>query len=299
MRMKLVYVALIRYAEIGVKLGRTRRLFEERLARSIRCHLASSSLLLPLRLTPGRVYVEATSLDEARQAAVAAARAFGVHSATPAYSLPNDIDILESVIPKLFSEQLRRSHSFAIRARRVETYPLTSREVEKILGAAVRQAFPDVSVDLEHPELLIRVEIRARRAYIYLDDWVVDGPGGLPYGVEGTAAIPILECSDEELFAAWLVARRGAKLWLVAREACDEVQAFIEKWVPCGDARVETSAEPLTRVARLAEKLAALPVYARVIRLPNGLYTLSPLELSPREQVERLHRLYRRGPTPR
>lgn len=297
MRMEPAYVALIRYAEIGVKLGRTRRFFEERLARSIRCHLASSSLFLPLRLTPGRIYIEARSLEEARKAAVAAARAFGVHSATPAYSIPNNIDLLRSIIPRLFSEQLQRSQSFAVRVRRVEAYPLTSREVEKILGAAIREAFPSIRVDLESPQLLIRVEIRARRAYIYLDDWVVYGPGGLPYGVEGVAAIPILECSDEEFFAAWLAARRGAKPWLVVKDACEKVSGFIEKWIPCGDLQVEVSREPLSRVARLAERLAALPVYARVIRLPNGLYTLSPLELVPRDHVERLYRLYRLEPT--
>ena len=293
------FVAIVRYAEIGVKLGKARRLFEESLVRGIRCHIASRGLLLPTRLTPGRVYIEAGSLEEARRAALAAAWAFGVHSSTPAYRIPNGIDDLKSMIPQLFGDHLARASSFAIRARRVEVYPVTSREIEKLVGAAVKEAYPHLRVDLEKPDVLIRVEVRSRRAYAYLDSWVVEGPGGLPYGVEGLAVVPLLECSDDELFAAWLAARRGARLVLLSERRCRRVEDFVERWVPCGDATLKTVPNPLVYAARLAERLSALPVYVKALRLPNGLYTVSPVELAPGELLEKLRGLYANGPTPR
>ncbi len=287
-------VVLIRYSEIGVKLGRTRRYFEERLVRTIRCWLGWEGVAARARLVPGRVVLEGVgSLGEAARAAYAAARAFGVHSATPAYRIPNDLESLKRLVPLLFREALERAETFAVRARRVEAYPVKSREVERVVGAAVLEEVPGLRVDLEEPDVLIRLEIRSRRAYAYLDSWLVEGPGGLPYGVEGVAAIPLLECSLDELFAAWLAARRGARLTLLGCRRAAE--ALVEAWVPCGDATLLEPRDPLAEAARLYRRGAALPVYARVVKLPGGGYTLSPLEYAPRAPLERLRAMFEKG----
>ena len=287
-------VVLVRYSEIGVKLGRTRRLFEERLVRCIRCWLAESGYTPRTRLIPGRVILEGLrSIQEALGAAAAAARAFGVHSAAAAYRLPNDLDSLKTLIPSLFREALESASSFAIRARRVEAYPVKSREVERIVGAAVLEEVPRLRVDLENPEVLIRLELRSRRAYAYLESWLVEGPGGLPYGVEGRAAVPLLECSLDELFAAWLAARRGARLTLLGCR--EEALELVEAWIPCGDATILEPRDPLAEAARLYRRMAALPVHARVLRLPGGGYTLSPLAYAPQGPIERLRRLFEEG----
>lgn len=300
MRSRIDTVVLVRYAEIGVKLGKSRRLFEDKLIRTIRCHLARFGLFPPLRLTPGRIFIETATFRIAMAAAAAAARTFGVHSAAPAYRIPNTLEELVSLIPELFGEWLESVSSFALRVRRVEAYPIKSRDIERIIGAEVKKTYTHLKVDLENPQVLIRIEIRSKRAYAYLDSWVYRGPGGLPYGVEGIAAIPIYKCSDEELFAAWLVARRGARLhFLTASKDCEILERFIGEWIPCGDAVIEATRRPWHKLARMAERGVALPVYPRIVMLPNGHYTVTPLELAPSEQIQRLYELYTAPPTPR
>ncbi|WP_167827843.1 THUMP domain-containing protein [Pyrolobus fumarii] len=282
----------MRYAEIGVKLGRTRQFFEESLARSIRCWLAYAGLIRPIRITPGRIIIDVEELEEAFEAAKLAARSFGVHSAAPAWSIPNDLNTILEMIPRLFRDELVKASTFAVRARRVESYPVKSRDVERLLGARILEAIPSLRVDLEKPDVIVRLEIRAKRAYAYLDSWLVEGPGGLPYGVEGTAVIPVLEGSLDELLAAWLVARRGARLYFVVsgERARDVVKRFVNAWVPCGDAIVEESEDPWRLAAKLAARGAALLVYPHVISVDvdsERVWSVSPLVGAPEQIVSK------------
>ncbi len=281
---------LIAYSEIGVKLGRTRRVFEEALIRSLRCFYAAEGYTPRILLVPGRVIVEAQSLTQAQRLALISARVFGVRRAAAAYAVPNQIEHLERIVPRLVAQHLDRVDSFAVRARRVEAYPYTSREVERRVGAAILEANPRLRVDLENPDVVVRVEVRSKKAYVYLDSWSVEGPGGLPYGVEGDAAILVAECSWEELFTAWLIARRGARLVFYHRACRDEIYEFIDKWVPCGDAVVFESVDPLRDILGFVEKRRGLGVAPRLVH-PR---LLSPLEGAPPDVIEALAAVYER-----
>ncbi len=69
--------------------------------------------------------------------------------------------------------------SFRISARRAfKTYPLTSVELNRELGAFVLgRASP--RVDLRQPELEIHVEVMPAETFVYVDP--EPGPGGLPW----------------------------------------------------------------------------------------------------------------------
>ncbi len=290
-------VILVRYAEIGVKLGRTRTYFEKRLLQGIRCSLAfSSDKINSIRLSPGRVIIDARlEPPTSKPLAQMVARVFGVHEAIPAWSIPNDLNSLREAVRAIAREHLRSVPSFAVRARRVETYPVTSKELEKILGAEVVDELPGIKVDLRQPKEVIRVEVRSRRAYIYLDSWRVRGVGGLPYGVEGNALVPILD-PEADLLAAWLVARRGAYLNLYHRPGERSiVEKFVEKWVPCRDARIHETSNPLNAAAERAARGAGLLVNSRIISVKTrwgSVWSVSPLQGLPEGLLDRLLALY-------
>ncbi len=281
---------LIAYSEIGVKLGRTRRVFEEALLRSLRCFYAAEGYTPRVRLIPGRVIVDAQSPDNALRLALISARVFGVRWAAAAYAVPNQIEQLERIVPSLVAQHLERVNSFAVRARRVEAYPYTSRDVERRVGAAILEAIPRLRVNLENPDVVVRIEVRSKNAYVYLDSWSFEGPGGLPYGVEGDAAVPLVKCSWEEFFAAWLVARRGARLVFYHRGCRDAIHDFIDRWVPCGDARLVESKDPLRDALAFAEKMRGLSVAPRLVHHRF----LSPLEGAPPDIIEALAAIYER-----
>lgn len=116
---------------------------------------------------------------------------------------------LKELISKL-SEQavsLVINKRFAIRIKRFGTHNFTSLDVARELGALLKPY--SAGVDLENPEVEIRVEIRGSTAY--LCKRLVTGVGGLPIGTEGRA-LSLFSGGIDSPVAAWLTAKRGIKI---------------------------------------------------------------------------------------
>ena len=64
-------------------------------------------------------------------------------------------------------------------------------------------------VDVHHPELTVRVEVREQYAFVHGD--TKPGAGGIPVGTGGKAAILISGGLDSPV-AAWMMAKRGVEL---------------------------------------------------------------------------------------
>jgi thiamine biosynthesis protein ThiI len=102
--------------------------------------------------------------------------------------------------------------SFRISARRAfKTYPLTSVELNRALGAFVLDHVP-TRVDLEHAAQDIRVEVLPAETYISMDR--VEGPGGLPVGASGTVTA-LLSGGIDSPVAAWRMMKRGCRVVFV------------------------------------------------------------------------------------
>ncbi|HDJ89210.1 MAG TPA: tRNA 4-thiouridine(8) synthase ThiI, partial [Thermoprotei archaeon] len=104
---------------------------------------------------------------------------------------------------------LRKNMSFAVRVRRVKSYPYTSIDVERILGSKIIEKYRDINVDLKNPNVTIYVEIREKYAYIFKD--IYPGAGGLPYGVEGKV-LSLFSGGVDSLVASWMIMKRGCML---------------------------------------------------------------------------------------
>jgi thiamine biosynthesis protein ThiI len=103
----------------------------------------------------------------------------------------------------------RRFASFRISARRAfKTYPLTSVELNRELGAFVVQR-TGARVDLREPELTIHVEVLPAETFVYADR--VPGPGGLPVGTGGTVAA-LLSGGIDSPVASWRMMKRGCRV---------------------------------------------------------------------------------------
>jgi thiamine biosynthesis protein ThiI len=99
-----------------------------------------------------------------------------------------------------------------VTARRAyKTFPLTSPQLNEILGTFVLERFP-ARVDLKNPELTLFVDILPKEAFIYLEK--VRGPGGLPVGVAGRV-IALLSGGIDSPVAAYRMMRRGCQVSFV------------------------------------------------------------------------------------
>ncbi|HEX3176067.1 MAG TPA: tRNA uracil 4-sulfurtransferase ThiI [Methylomirabilota bacterium] len=201
-------VLVVHYHEISLKRG-NRPLFLRHLRRNLERALADLGAPGIAQLS-GRIVVDLDGHPAPELVRERVTRVFGVASATVAYRAPSTLDAMKAVLGRLLEG--RSFPSFRISARRAfRTYPMTSVELNRALGAFVLERVA-TRVDLEHAAQDIRVEVLPAETYISLDR--VEGPGGLPVGASGTVAA-LLSGGIDSPVAAWRMMKRGCRVMLV------------------------------------------------------------------------------------
>jgi thiamine biosynthesis protein ThiI len=199
---------IVHYHEISLKRG-NRPMFLRHLARNLE---QATSDVGPVRLRQlsGRILLDLRHDANAEAVCGRASRVCGVASVASAWRVPSTVDAMKGVIAQLLEG--RRFGSFRITARRAfKTYPLTSVELNRELGAFVVER-TGARVDLHHAELEIHVEVLPAETFVYVDR--VPGPGGLPVGGSGTV-LALLSGGIDSPVAAWRMIKRGCRVVFV------------------------------------------------------------------------------------
>jgi thiamine biosynthesis protein ThiI len=205
---RLRHVVLVHYHELGLKRG-NRPLFLRHLARNLRRATADLGPV-NLRQVSGRLLLELDEHPDPAAVRDRVRRVCGVASAALAYRVVSTVEAMKAVVAELVEG--RTFASFRISARRAfKTYPLTSVELNRQLGAFVLERVA-TKVDLRQPELEIHVEVMPAETFVYVDP--EPGPGGLPVGASGTVAA-LLSGGIDSPVAAWRMMKRGCRVVFV------------------------------------------------------------------------------------
>ena len=198
---------LIKYGEIGIK-GKNRYLFEEALVRQILHALKNVEGTFEATREQGRIYVTGDGREDSSEVIAALQHVFGIVGICPtAVREDEGLDRLkEDVISFLKATLDKEDKTFKVFTRRArKSYPIPSMEVNSELGGAILDAFPQMQVDVHHPQMTVSVEIR-EKIYIYTD--TIPGPGGMPVGTNGSAML-LLSGGIDSPVAGYMVAKRG------------------------------------------------------------------------------------------
>ena len=172
---------LIKYAEIGVK-GKNKYLFEEALVQQIKYALKRCEGEFKVTRTDGRIYVHALSDFDFDETVDNLKTVFGISGICPVIHVEDEgyeklAEKLVEYVDKVYED---KNITFKVHARRArKNYPMNSMELNMELGGAVLDAFPEMKVDVHHPEVMLYVEIREK---IYIYSIEIPGPGGMPVG---------------------------------------------------------------------------------------------------------------------
>ena len=201
--------AIIHYHEISLKRG-NRPLFLRHLHGNI---LRSIGDLGPVRLVqlPGRLMLDLSRHPDPERLRERLARVFGIANFSLALRTGATLEALRPAVERAIEGRAFRT--FRISARRAfKTFPLTSVELNRQLGAHVLALRPDARVSLEHAECDVRVEVLPSEAFVYAERQ--PGAGGLPVGASGTVAALISGGIDSPV-AAWRLMKRGCRVVFV------------------------------------------------------------------------------------
>lgn len=222
-------VLLVRYGEIGLK-GDNRADFEEALVRHLK-HVIGLYPDARIQRTRGRIYIKGVPASKAVLERLS--RVPGVVALSPAVQVSSDIAEIRAAATSMARQAAselartafpgpaaplspvahdggqpkRQPITFKVDSRRPDkTFPVMSPELNRVLGGAILEGCPDLSVDVHDPAFTLKVEVRETGTYLYWDE--VAGPGGLPLGTSGRGLL-LLSGGIDSPVAGYMAMKRG------------------------------------------------------------------------------------------
>jgi thiamine biosynthesis protein ThiI len=199
---------LIRYHEIALKKG-NRQYFTELLKRNLLAAVKDLGAK-EIRSLPARLLLSFKHDIDLAIVVQRVGTVFGVANFSLVERTARDIDALRSRI----LESINGTHfsSFRIETQRGDkTFPLTSPEINRQLGAAVKEK-SGARVDLMNAEFTVTVEILPRDAFFGFNK--IPGAGGLPVGASGRL-VSLISGGIDSPVAAYRMMQRGCRLIFV------------------------------------------------------------------------------------
>ena len=201
---------LIKYAEIAIK-GKNRYLFEDALVHNISYQLKNVDGTFHVRKENGRIYVETEGEYDYDETVTALQRVFGIVGICPVILVEDEgFDRLaEEVIRHVDETYPDKNLTFKVNARRArKNYPMNSMEINAAIGEKLLEAFPEMKVDVHHPQVLVNIEIRPM---INIYSIELPGPGGMPLGTAGKAML-LLSGGIDSPVAGYMISKRGVTI---------------------------------------------------------------------------------------
>lgn len=202
-------ILLLKLGEIVLK-GLNRGMFEQRLVKNLYWRLREVGEF-EIYCLQSTIYVEPKDDSVDMDAAVdAVSRVFGIVSICRAAECEKDIAVILETAKEFLADRLEAAKTFKVDAKRADkTFPLKSPQIAMEIGGALHDLHPHLKVDVENPELRVKVEVRDRKAYVHANP--MPGAGGMPVGINGRAAL-LLSGGIDSPVAGYMIAKRGVSL---------------------------------------------------------------------------------------
>ena len=200
-------ILIVRCGEVALK-GMNKPYFERMLVDRIRNNLKAFRGV-DVRRSEGLIFVRADKELDIQAIIKEISKVFGVASISKAVEAPSELDAIgaEAVdyMKGLIAE--RGIHTFKVEAKRADkNFPVKSPEIGRIIGAKVLIGCKVLKVDVHNPDVLLHVDVRHDRSYIY--EGKIPGFGGLPLGTNGKG-LTLLSGGIDSPVATWMMAKRG------------------------------------------------------------------------------------------
>ena len=237
-------VIMLKYGEIILK-GQNKYKFEEVLIKNIRNAVKSLGKAI-VKSAQSTIYVSFDNDDADVSAAVdALSKIFGISSLTLAFKGSYDFEEAKKETVEYLHDKLSSVKTFKVISKRADkSYPFNSPQINMLMGGYILEKFPNLTVDVHDPDILVYIEVREGSVFIHANP--LRGAGGLPAGTSGHGMLMLSGGLDSPV-AGYCLAKRGMRLSAIHFESPPY-----------------TSERARLKVEKLAEKLT---VYSSAIDL--------------------------------
>ena len=198
-------------------------------------------------------------------------KVFGVVGLSRARACEKDKDAILAAAREYLDDKLSTAKTFKVETKRADkTFPMTSIQLSQYVGGELDELYPNLQVDVHHPELTVHVEIRDYAAFVHADP--EPGAGGLPVGINGRA-VSLLSGGIDSPVSSWMIAKRGVALEMVhffsypytspeAKEKVIELARLLTPW--CG--RLTVHVVPFTAIQEELRRSCPPELFTLIMR---------------------------------
>ncbi len=200
-------ILIVRCGEVALK-GMNKPYFERMLVDRIRRNLKAFKGV-DIKRHEGLIFIRAEKDLDIDAIIKETAKVFGVASISKAVEAEPELNAIgEAAVEYMMNLiETRGVQTFKVEAKRADkNFPIKSPEIGRIIGAKVLVGCKVLKVNVHEPDVLLHVDVRHDKAYIY--EGKVNGFGGLPLGTNGKGMI-LLSGGIDSPVAAWMMAKRG------------------------------------------------------------------------------------------
>lgn len=196
-------IIIIKYGELTTKHDNI-NYFIKTLKETIESSL--KDLTIQINYDIGRMFIKTNEYEKVIKVLT---NTFGIHEINIGYELENsDFDNIANNLLELV--KTKEFKTFKVQTKRSnKKYPLNSMEISRKLGGIILKNINNIKVDVNSPELLINIEVRLDKVYIYFDK--IMGIGGYPVGTLGKGILMLSGGIDSPV-AGYLAMKRGIRL---------------------------------------------------------------------------------------
>ena len=229
---------ILRFGELGLKSKVVRRGFQRALRKNLVQLAENSSVpLIRDRLRDFDVIYSSAPTEVVEDLMC---HGLGIVAIDRIIELSNTLD------PQLISELLLERHdrvgekrTFGVRIKRLgEKGEWDSQSYARALGASLIERDPSLSVDLSNPEWWVKIILEP--ASVSSIEQRIQGPGGLPTGVQGDVLAQLR--TEYDVMSSFLIMRRGSRI-IPILDSKSEFIDLLSKWDPFLGVRSRTKDE--------------------------------------------------------
>lgn len=201
---------MVRYGELSTK-GKNRKDFIRQLGRNVRAVLHRFPRV-EVKAQRDRLHVALNGEDDQKVISILQG-VFGIETLYPSIRVEKDMAVVKQTALQMAKEQYHAGETFKINTRRQDKhFEYHTNQINNILGDYVLENIDGISVDVKHPDIAIRVEVRMNG--VFLSSETIHGAGGLPVGTGGRATMMLSGGIDSPV-ATYLAMKRGVKIDMI------------------------------------------------------------------------------------